>query len=90
MFINKLSALKAAIFFCILNISTLAFCAPVDINSATAKEIANALSGIGIKKAQAIVEYRNQHGDFSSADELVNIKGIGKKTIEKNLDDIQL
>lgn len=63
---------------------------PVDINQADAKTIATSLKGIGIKKAQAIVDYRNKHGQFKSADELVKIKGIGKKTIEKNRKDILL
>jgi len=58
--------------------------APVDINAASAEEISQALAGIGIKKAEAIVAYRTQNGKFKSVDELVAVKGIGEKTIEKN------
>ena len=54
----------------------------ININSATAKEIAKALPGIGLKKAQAIVDYRLQHGDFANVEELLKIKGIGKKSLE--------
>ncbi len=64
--------------------------APVDINTASAEAIAESLTGVGMSKARAIVEYRNQNGAFKHADELVNIKGIGLKTVEKNLQNIQL
>ena len=81
---------KAVVFFCLFLFSVSAFCAQVNINSASAQEIASALKGIGLKKAQAIVDYRDQNGDYTSADELLEIKGIGKKIIDKNLTDIQL
>ena len=61
-----------------------AFAIPVDINTATAKELATNLKGIGIKKAQAIIEYRKTNGKFSNVSELANIKGIGKKTVATN------
>ncbi|NOX44008.1 MAG: helix-hairpin-helix domain-containing protein [Gammaproteobacteria bacterium] len=70
--------------------SALSFASPVDINSADAKTIAAAISGIGLKKAEAIVAYRNEKGPFQSIDELTNIKGIGTKTLEKNKDNISL
>ena len=56
----------------------------ININTATAEEISKSLKGVGIEKATAIVEYRKKHGDFLSAQELEMVKGIGKKTIEKN------
>ena len=61
---------------------------PVNINSATAEQIAEALSGIGISKAQAIVNYREAYGLFNSADEIVFVRGIGGSTFESNKDDI--
>jgi len=64
--------------------------APVDINSANAEQIAENLKGIGVNKAQAIVDYRTQNGPFKHPDELVNVKGIGLKTVEKNMPNIQL
>jgi competence protein ComEA len=60
----------------------------VDINTANAEELALVLIGVGEKKAQAIVDYREQNGYFGSADELDKVKGIGPKTIEKNRDKI--
>ncbi|MBF2760533.1 MAG: helix-hairpin-helix domain-containing protein [Ectothiorhodospiraceae bacterium AqS1] len=60
--------------------------ATVDINTASADELAQIIIGVGIKKAQAIVEWREQNGSFSSIDELVQVKGIGIKTVDKNRD----
>lgn len=58
----------------------------VDVNTATAQEIQEVLSGVGEKKAQAIVDYRNAHGLFVSPYDLTLVNGIGKKTVEKNVD----
>lgn len=65
-----------------------AFAAPVDINSADAKTLEKELIGIGPKTAQAIVNYRAKHGPFRSVDDLLKVKGIGPKTLEKNRDRI--
>ena len=56
----------------------------VNINSADAEELATLLSGVGSKKAQKIVEYRQQHGPFKTVEELSNVSGIGPAIIEKN------
>jgi competence protein ComEA len=63
---------------------------PVNINTATAEEIASSLSGIGLSKAEKIVEYRQANGQFEHIDELVNVKGLGIKTVDKNRDLIVL
>lgn len=57
--------------------------APVNVNSADAKTIADALTGIGLKKAEAIVKYREEHGLFKTPEDLLDISGIGEKTLEK-------
>lgn len=56
----------------------------VNINTASAEQLASNLKGVGLKKAQAIVEYRKAFGDFKSVNELTAVKGIGDKTLEKN------
>lgn len=61
----------------------------ISINQAD-KQIFQQLSGIGDKKAQAIIDYRIAHGPFKSIDDLKNIKGIGDKIIEKNKDRLVL
>ena len=62
----------------------------VNINTASAEQLASNLKGIGLKKAQAIVDYRNGYGDFKSANELTAVKGIGDKTLAKNREKIGL
>lgn len=52
----------------------------VDINKADADTISKGLSNIGPKKAEAIVQYRKEHGDFKSIKDLESVKGIGSKT----------
>jgi len=56
----------------------------VNLNKAGAKEIANVLKGIGIKKAKAIVEYREKYGEFKALEELASVRGVGVATIAKN------
>ena len=56
----------------------------VNINSADAQSIAQSLNGIGLKKAQAIVAWRTEHGNFTEISSIEQIKGIGQKTVEKN------
>ena len=56
----------------------------INVNSASAPELAKELKNIGPAKAAAIVEYRNMHGAFNSVDELAGVHGIGKATIEMN------
>lgn len=62
----------------------------LNINTASASEIQKALVGIGAKKAEAIVEYREQHGKFIAPEQLLEVKGIGKAILEKNKDRIDL
>lgn len=54
----------------------------ININTATAEELAEFLPGIGEVKAKRIVEYREASGGFDSVDELLNVSGIGEKTLE--------
>ena len=58
--------------------------APVDINSADAQTLAQAIKGIGPAKAAAIVAYRQDHGPFKSVDDLTAVKGIGQALIDAN------
>lgn len=54
----------------------------VNINSASAPELQR-LNGVGPAIAARIVEYRNTHGNFSSPEDLLNVRGIGKVKLEK-------
>jgi competence protein ComEA len=68
--------------------SALAFAAPVNINTASAKELAAGATGIGPVKAQRVVKYRKANGPFESLQGLKKVKGIGSKTIQANQDNL--
>ncbi len=82
--------LKSLILSLALAASAFAAGGKVDINSATATELATVLTGVGESKAQAIVEHREKNGPFTSAEQLAEVRGIGLKTVEKNLDRIEI
>ena len=82
----RLATLAAA--FALLTASTLVLAGPVNINTADAETISAELKGVGLTKAKAIVEYRQKHGPFRSADDLSLVKGIGERTVELNRSDI--
>jgi len=62
----------------------------VNINTASVNDLAEALVGVGVKKAEAIVEYRNVNGPFTDKNQLLNVKGIGEATLDKNSSVIML
>ena len=63
---------------------------PVNVNTADAATISAELQGIGMSKAEAIVEYRKTHGPFKSFEDLTLVKGIGARTVEINRANILL
>ncbi len=68
----------------------LCWAGPVNVNTADAETLSAELKGIGLSKAQAIVEYRKKHGPFKNADELSLVKGIGERTVDMNRADIRV
>ena len=77
--------------FCVASLgSGPSWSGPVSINTADAPTLAKELTGIGKKKAQAIIDYRLKNGPFTQIDDLANVKGISAKTIEKNRSDLNL
>ena len=55
----------------------------INVNTASAEELTQ-LKGIGPKYAARIVEYREKYGPFKTPEDLMNVSGIGPKTIESN------
>ncbi|WP_367026146.1 helix-hairpin-helix domain-containing protein [Methylococcus sp. ANG] len=80
---EKLFALLLLMFF-----SIAAWAEPLDINTATAEEIAATMTGVGKAKAEAIVKDREAHGNFKSVDDLKRVKGIKEGILSKNRDKI--
>lgn len=64
--------------------------AQIDINLASADQIARTMKGVGPNKAEAIVLYRRHNGPFARIEDLIRVRGIGKKTIEMNRDVISV
>lgn len=62
----------------------------VSINTASADELARALNGVGLKKAQAIVSYREEYGPFKTLDDLKQVPGMGSALVERNLSHLTL
>jgi len=74
-----------ALLFCIWVVSAHA----VNVNKASATELAEALKGVGPAKAEAIVKYRDKHGPITTLQQLSEVKGIGTATLEKNKEVIE-
>ncbi|MBO3274572.1 ComEA family DNA-binding protein [Pseudomonas schmalbachii] len=62
----------------------------INLNTADADTLQKELKGIGKVKAEAIVKYRDEHGPFASVDQLLEVKGIGKKLLERNADKLTI
>lgn len=77
-------------FLVVLCCPLLGLAGPVDLNTADAETLAKELDGVGLARAQAIVEYRERNGRFRSADEVLNVKGIGPQVLEKNRGNLQV
>lgn len=56
----------------------------VNINTGSAQEISSVLVGVGVKRAEQIIKLREQLGGFTEVEQLLDVKGIGAKTLEKN------
>ncbi len=57
---------------------------PVDINTADKEILMATISGVGEKKAEAIIKYREKNGAFESIDELSNVRGVSKMMVDKH------
>ena len=64
--------------------------ATININTASAQQLADQLVGIGLSRASKIVAYRKANGPFHHANDLTAIKGIGERTIKRNQSKIRL
>ena len=61
----------------------------VNLNTATLEQLCT-LVGIGPAKAQAILDYRAEHGDFTAIEDIMKVKGIGPATFAKNKDRLEI
>ncbi|UCG72827.1 MAG: helix-hairpin-helix domain-containing protein [Chromatiales bacterium] len=62
----------------------------VDINNADAETLAAELNGVGVSRAEAIIEYREAFGAFQAPEDLLNVRGIGLQILDANRDNIEV
>lgn len=63
--------------------------AKINLNEADAPSIANRVPGIGVKRAEAIVKYRNEHGKFASLNDLAKVKGISERYVSQHISQLR-
>ena len=56
----------------------------VNINRASAEQLAEHLDGVGVSRASAIVQHRENYGEFETVEELLMVSGIGETILEAN------
>ncbi len=64
--------------------------ARVNVNQASAEQLAEVLDGVGMTRAEAIVQYRESYGKFERIEELLMVRGIGETVLESNRNKISL
>jgi competence protein ComEA len=77
-FLNPIKMVAAA------EVASVSALSKININTANAENLSRAFKGIGPKRAEAIVHYREAHGAFKSVQELAQVKGIGRAFVERN------
>ena len=80
---------KALLAICLL-IPTLLFAETININTADKETLMSTIKGVGEKRAEAIIAYREDHGSFKSIEELANVRGVGPSIVESNMDNLSL
>lgn len=61
----------------------------INLNKADVNVLTQSFKGIGRKRAEAIISYRETNGPFKSIDDLALVKGIGKTFVEHHLQQLQ-
>lgn len=85
-----MKTIRIFVTFIALTLSAFVYAAPVNINTADAQSLSKNIKGIGLKKAQAIIAYRDKNGTFKKIEDLTKVKGIGNKLVEKNKDSLTI
>jgi len=86
-----MNTLRRILFAVVVALAPLAvWGAPVNVNKADAAALAENLNGVGPKIAEAIIAYREAHGPFRKVEDLLAVKGIGPKILERIRPDVRL
>lgn len=81
-----MTILKVLTLAFLVTLSSWSFAETVNINTADAQVIAKHVKGVGSARAQAIVEYREQNGEFANVSDLTKVRGIGDRILAMNAD----
>ncbi len=76
---------KLVLLACLLPVALFA-ADTVNINTADKAMLMETINGIGEKRAEAIIAWREKNGPFKNVDELAQVSGVGEATVEKNRD----
>lgn len=80
---------KILLIACLL-IPTLLLAEVVNINTADKESLMSAIKGVGEKRAEAIIAYREQNGPFKSIEELAEVRGVSASVVEANLNNLSI
>ncbi|STX28359.1 competence protein ComEA [Legionella beliardensis] len=61
----------------------------INLNTADIKTLSKSIKGIGSKRAEAIITYRQKHGNFKSVTDLAHVPGLGQKFVNSHADELQ-
>lgn len=80
---------KTLLAVCLL-IPTILFAETININTADKESLMTAIKGVGEKRAEAIISYREKHGPFKSIEGLADVRGVGPSIVESNKENISV
>jgi competence protein ComEA len=89
-FYEQIKIFKKLVLAVCLFIPVLLFAETVNINTADKETLMSSIKGVGEKRAEAIIAYREEHGPFTSIDGLADVKGVGSSIVEKNIENLSL
>lgn len=61
----------------------------INLNTADAKALSRSIKGIGLKRAEAMIKYREAHNGFHSIDDLAQVPGLGKNFVKTHREELQ-
>lgn len=83
--------IKKIIFICMIALPCYLQAADkVNINTADKETLMTVIKGVGEKRAEAIIAWREQHGPFKTVDELADVSGVGQSIVDKNRDTLSI
>ncbi len=83
-----MNVLVKAILVTLLFVPGILFAEAININTADKETLMTSIKGVGEKRAEAIIDYREQNGPFKSVDDLAEISGIGQTIVDDNRENL--